>query len=169
MSNDQQNKKCRYCRESIHIDSKVCHYCSRHQNRFWQHFGDVGTWVSIPGIVISILMLCISLSQLREAREERIAAQEASAIAVEARNTALSAQEKTEAAYQNIKQAVKAFAGITYFQGVTRNDMGTERAQEAWLQINDELNKLLQRILPDPNERSRFIQELNGRLPNKTN
>jgi hypothetical protein len=114
-------------------------------------------------------MLCISLSQLREAREERIAAQEASAIAVEARNTALSAQEKTEVAYQNIKEAVKAFAGITYFQSVTRNDMGTERAQEAWLQINDELNKLLKRILPDPNELSRFIQDLNGRLPNKTN
>ena len=113
-------------------------------------------------------MVFIALSQLKEAREERIAANKALGSAREAMTAAISAQDKTETACQNIKEAVKAFAAITYFQGVTRNDMGTERAQEAWRQIEHELNKLLNSILPDPNERNRIIQDLNARLPVKT-
>ena len=113
-------------------------------------------------------MVFIALSQLNEAREERIAADKALGSAREAMTAAISAQDRTETACQNIKEAVKAFAGIAYFQGVTRNDMGTERSKKAWRQIDYELDKLLNSILPDPNEQSRFIQDLNARLPIKT-
>jgi hypothetical protein len=155
MPNNQQNKKCRYCQESIQIDAKVCHHCGRHQNWLWQYFGDIG-------IIVSVGMLVLSIQQ-------SITAQEASNVAIEAKNSALSAQEKTEMAYQDIKEVVKTFTSITYFQAVTKNEMGTERVQKATLETERELNKLLSRIFPDSNERSAITQDLNSRLPNKTN
>lgn len=79
-------KECRYCRLSIRRDAKVCHHCGRHQNLFWQHFR-----IEHVGLLASIIMVFIALSQLKEAREERIAAGKALANAREAMTTATGA------------------------------------------------------------------------------
>ena len=158
----EDHKKCRYCQESIHTHAKVCYHCARHQSWFWQHLGNFELLISTIGLAASIIMVAVSQSQLAEARKERITA-------TEAKNAALCAQRKTETAHQDIKETVKAFAAIVYFQGVVRNEIGTDRAQEAWRQIEHELARPLNRILPDPNERTAFVHDLDGRLPKKAN
>lgn len=79
-------KECRYCRLSIRRDAKVCHHCGRHQNRFWQHFR-----IEHVGLLASIIMVFVALSQLKEAREERVAVGEALTNAREAMTTATAA------------------------------------------------------------------------------
>lgn len=79
-------KECRYCRLSIRRDAKVCHHCGRHQNLFWQHFR-----IEHVGLLASIIMVFIALSQLKEARQERIAAGKALTNAREAMTTAIAA------------------------------------------------------------------------------
>jgi len=153
-------KKCRYCQESIHKDAKVCYHCSGHQNWFGQHVGN-------SAFLISVVMVFIAWLELCDARRERITAENASQTAVEAKKAAVTAQQQTEGAYSRIKEVVRTLTAITYFNGVTRNEVGTERVQEAQHQIEQELNALLKQMVPDPNERTTFIQDLNARLPKR--
>lgn len=97
-------KKCRYCQKSICMDAKVCHYCGRHQSRFWQHFR-----IEHIGLLASIIMVFIALSQLREARNERIdasntleRAQEAEKVASKALRISELLEEKNKLAEEKL-------------------------------------------------------------------
>ena len=155
-------KECRYCRQSISRDAKVCYHCSSHQNRFWQHFR-----IEHVGLLASIIMVFIALSQLKEAREERIAADEALIRAREATATALSAKINTQAIYKNTRELALTLTRIEYYQTVTKLEIGTERDKTARRKIQDELNKLLNAMIPDSNDRSAFISDLENELPSK--
>ena len=151
----KQDKVCRYCSEPIKASAKVCHHCSRHQNRFWQHFR-----IEQVGLLVSIVMIVIAFSQLHEARQERIAA-----------NNAL---KKAQQAERDIKKLQAAFMenalsviSITWLDLETRSEFGTERAKKGIRETVKELNSTLQKIIPDPKQRSAWIQELRSRIPKR--
>lgn len=54
---------------------------------------------------------------------------------------------------------------ITWLQIETKNEFGTERVQKAVEQILKELNEIVAVVIPDPQEKSRWIQELQSSLP----
>jgi hypothetical protein len=75
-NNSNGTDKCRYCKKVIISGAKVCQYCSRHQNRFWQHFR-----IEQIGLLISLVLLILAISQTKEALKERILASDAMSIA----------------------------------------------------------------------------------------
>ncbi len=62
-------KKCRHCRQPIEDDAKVCHNCGRHQLWFFHHLR-----VEQLGILAAFIMIALVYSELKEARQKRIAA-----------------------------------------------------------------------------------------------
>src|SRR5574337_588773 len=68
--NSKNRKDCKYCHESIDALAKVCHKCSRHQNRLIQYFDRIG-------IIISVFLLVLSFSQFIDARQKHAEAEEA--------------------------------------------------------------------------------------------
>ena len=77
------NKKdCRYCKSPIHIQAKVCHYCGRHQKRFWNHFR-----IDHIGLIIAFAIVILSYLQYNELKKERTKV-------TEALNRILKAEEK---------------------------------------------------------------------------
>jgi len=54
---------------------------------------------------------------------------------------------------------------ITWLQIETKNEFGTERVRKATEQILKELNEIVSIVIPDPQEKSRWIQELQSSLP----
>jgi hypothetical protein len=62
-------KSCRYCSQRILLSAKVCQYCGRHQNKFWQHFR-----IEQIGLFISIITILIAFGQLNEATKKRVEA-----------------------------------------------------------------------------------------------
>jgi len=157
-----REKECRYCRQSIRSDAKVCQHCGNHQNKFCQHFR-----IEHVGLLASIIMVFIALSQLKEAREERVAADEALTRAREAAATAISAKTNTQAVYKNTKELALTLVKIVYCQTVTKREIGTERDKAATRKIQDELDKLLTTFFPDSNDLTAFVSDLEDDLPAK--
>lgn len=60
-----QNKPCKYCKEQIIIDAKVCNKCGRHQNRFWQYFR-----FEQLGLLLTIVLIILSYFQYEKASNE---------------------------------------------------------------------------------------------------
>jgi len=56
---------------------------------------------------------------------------------------------------------------ITWLQIETKNEFGTNRAKKATEQIIDELNRLVAVVIPDPQERGQWIEELQSSIPKK--
>lgn len=54
---------------------------------------------------------------------------------------------------------------ITWMQLETKSEFGTKRVQVAVQQIFEDLNKVLEVIIPDPEERQKWIEELRKLLP----
>ena len=54
---------------------------------------------------------------------------------------------------------------ITWLQIETKGEFGTDRAIKAIEQINRELNEIVAVVIPDPQEKSSWIQELQSSLP----
>ena len=142
----------------------VCYHCGNYQNRFWQHFR-----IEHVGLLASVIMVFIALSQLKEAREERIAADEALTKASDAMAAALSAKTDTQEVYTKTKGLALTLARIVYYQTVTKLEIGTERDKAARRKIQDELNKLIIEMIPDSNDRNEFVSDLENELPNKKN
>ena len=140
--------QCKYCLQEIKQEAKVCHHCSRHQNRWIQSLGTIVHAVSISGFIISIIMVVIAFSHLKEARQERIAASEA---------------------IQKAEILATSLIRVTYFQAITKNEFGTPRAKKAQEIIEKELNKVLKLRYPNEEERKMFGQELTNELPPRGN
>lgn len=110
---------CRYCCSPIVLTAKVCKSCGRHQNPFWQHFR-----IEQAGLLVSLIMMAIAFSQLREARSQRIAAAEAVARAERAETRVVGLNEA-------LREQFLLVASLTWLQLETRNEFGTPRSQAA--------------------------------------
>jgi hypothetical protein len=56
---------------------------------------------------------------------------------------------------------------ITWLDLETRSEFGTERAKKGIRETVKELNSTLEKIIPDPKQRSAWIQELRSRIPKR--
>jgi len=137
--------QCKYCLQEIEQKAKVCHYCSRYQNRLIQSLGTIVHLISIGAFVISIIMMWIAFSHLKEARQERIAAEDA---------------------VQKAETVAASLIRVTYIQAKTKNEFGnSSRLKKAQAIIEEELNKVLKLGFPNEEGRKAFIQELTKELP----
>ena len=166
---DDDIRLCRYCRQGIHPDAKVCPHCRSHQRRFWQHFR-----IEQTGLLVAVVMVLISFSQLQEARLKRKEASEALATATAAKTDAQDALKKTVESERrtmqlesNIRQQALVLVSISYFQATTRREVGTDRSVKATEEMTKEINSLLLLLIPDSSQRAQWIQELYNRLPAK--
>ena len=55
----------------------------------------------------------------------------------------------------------------TYYTIETKNEFGTDRAKTAMEEIENDLNAILPRIIPNPEERANWIKELKEKLPKR--
>lgn len=119
------------------MKARVCHFCGRHQNPFWQHFR-----IDHIGLLASVIMILIAFSQLNEARKERINANDAKDIALQSAQDANEAYEKANFVLSEIKNQkelvrlwVKILDAITikdYEQGIEYIKQLLEK-EENWL------------------------------------
>lgn len=105
-------KNCRYCFKKIEQMASVCHYCGRDQNRFSKNFNNIA-------VIIAIVMMFIAFAQLKEARQERIKAEEAKKIAV------ASAEENREL-QENLKNYSATLVKLILFESSLRSRWGDE-------------------------------------------
>jgi hypothetical protein len=148
-----KTKKCRFCFEQINISAFVCRYCGRYQNPVLYYLGRAT-------LLGSILMVLIAYAQLRQAGKEHIAAKDAL-------ERARRAEERASSAYDATKEITQALVRITYLKQQTRMEMGGPRLKQIDKLIQDDLNKILRLMLPDPNERRAFVQKLKDDLPKR--
>lgn len=150
---EPSRNQCRYCLQPININAKVCQHCSRHQNRFIQYLDRVG-------LAVSIIMVLIAFSQLREARQERV---DASAALAKAREV----EQKTEALHESFRQQALLLTRITWLSLETKYEFGGERARKAAEQVLKYINLVLRSALPDEKQRAQWIAELKETIPEK--
>jgi len=60
------NSQCRYCRYEIPADATICSNCGRNQNIYLQYFRI--EWI---GVMVSVVMMIVALSQLQASRADR--------------------------------------------------------------------------------------------------
>lgn len=70
-----------------------------------------------------------------------------------------------ESLYTTIKELSLITTKITWLHVTTKNEFGGPRDEAARLQIEQELNRLLPLILPNPQERAEWIKRLQESLP----
>jgi hypothetical protein len=78
-------KSCKYCKEPIIIDAKVCNKCGRHQNRFWQYFR-----FEQLGLLLTMVLIILSYFQYQTASNEESDANDALRRATHAESSAQS-------------------------------------------------------------------------------
>ena len=114
-----------------------------------------------------MIMVAIAISQLNEARKERVAAKQALAQAEEAKGTALLAAEDANKVYETTRDLALTLTRIVYFQTITKREIGTARSKTAIENIGKELNRVIRKMMPDSEERKAFIRDLESDLPSK--
>jgi len=145
------NRLCRYCVKNISTEAKVCHHCGRHQNRIVQYSDRIG-------LLVSIIMLLIAFSQLREARQERVAASDAV-------TKAQQAERSTKSLHEAFRQQALVMTRIEWLNLETSMEIGTERSRKAAEQILKDINLVLRWAIPDQDKRTIWIKELKGTIP----
>jgi hypothetical protein len=136
----ESTKPCRYCRLEIHRDAKVCQHCRYHQKRYVQYLPHV----QIGGLILTIIALVVSFSQLHEARQQRISASEARTEAISAKESATESLRKVEAVAVQVKAAEQNIEGLLA-QG--------RAAEQRILRVDERLTlRVFVNILPDMHE-----------------
>jgi len=74
-------------------------------------------------------------------------------------------QRRVEEIHKASDDLALLLAQITWLQVETKNEFGTARATAAVNKIVEGLNRVVVVVIPDPNERSRWIQQLTNTLP----
>jgi hypothetical protein len=96
---------CRYCRQPIDKDAKVCYHCRFDQSIFIQYFLSYG-------VLAALLALGISIFQLNEARTERITASEAKTEAIRAKESATESVRRVEAVAVQVQATERKIEGL---------------------------------------------------------
>jgi cbb3-type cytochrome oxidase subunit 3 len=106
MTNKSTNRiGCRYCKEQINENAKVCFHCGHYQNNI-QYIKYFATVISI---VISICLLVVSIWQYNEAKKER--------------EEAKKALEHAQKAEKKITDSGKAIAKVLLVLSTIKGDM----------------------------------------------
>lgn len=110
MTEKQNNRvNCLYCKESINENAKICPHCAHHQKKHIQWFNQ---YINHVATFISIFFLVITFWQYREARNERIKAQEALVQAQEALVRAQKAEKKITDSGKAIAKVLQALSTL---------------------------------------------------------
>ena len=130
--------------------------------------------------------MSITSDQLDEAKKERIAATDALRRAKQAEDTAVAASTQVKqaedaavaastsarVAEKNITELSHAFRKQTllitstaWLLLETKSEFGTDRAKKAAEEILKDINQVLPYAIPNPQERAKWIQELQQRIP----
>lgn len=157
---------CRHCAQPIAQGAKVCHYCSRSQSRFWAFFDRVA-------ILISIALVALAFMQFIEARRERVAADQALAEATDAKDRAELAARKAQEAEHNVttlneklRQQILSMITISYITLESRVAWSVH-SQKVAKEIKEEMGSLLAYVIPDSQERSHWMDNLERRVSGK--
>ena len=110
-------------------------------------------------------MIALVYSELKEARQKRIAADEA-------KNIALKAADRSQVSEQNIIILKEAFkeqalyvAKMLWLQAKIRPDLDTNLEKTVLEKLRDTFNPFLESVIPDETERNKWIQqELEGAI-----
>ncbi len=76
----------------------------------------------------------------------------------------LAASQATQHAKSATENLAKILTRISFFQITTRNQFGTEQANNAIQKITDDLNRILLIMIPDPKEREAFVKNVMNEL-----
>lgn len=113
-----KEKQCRYCSSNIDCSASVCRECSRDQRWYLNYFR-----IDHIGLVIALIMIVIASQQLKEVRQQRIAAGQAFDRAQQAENAAIRVAEnlgRVQATVENQQKSIDVIA---------------ERAKQAFAEI----------------------------------
>lgn len=67
---------CRYCKESINSDAKVCHYCDRDQRKWLNRIRDFSGPTAFAMVLIAAVQVFVSFEQVSETRKGRVEAED---------------------------------------------------------------------------------------------
>ena len=76
----------------------------------------------------------------------------------------LAANKATQSARSATEELAKILTRIAYFQVTTKNQFGTAQAKKAIQKITDDLNRIVNVMIPDPKERDGFVKGLMNEL-----
>lgn len=82
-------------------------------------------------------------------------------------NEAKNTKEEIESLNDVSAEIALILVRATYYTIETKNEFGTDRAKAAIEEILKDLNTILPRIIPNPQERANWIRELKEKLPKK--
>ena len=76
----------------------------------------------------------------------------------------IKAKQATQASYNATEELAKIITRIAYFQVATKNQFGTAKAKKAIQKITADLNRITVMMIPDREERGRFVRGLQNEL-----
>jgi hypothetical protein len=136
----ESTKPCRYCRQEIKLEAKVCHLCRYHQRRYVQYF----PYIQSVGLILTIVALMLGSRQLEESRQQRISASEAMRSAHSANERASESVTKVEALVVQVQAAETKVEGlVTRAHTIEQQVLETEERQILRIWVN---------MLPDESE-----------------
>jgi hypothetical protein len=127
-------KQCISCFQKIHISATVCQHCGQRQNWWGRHFGDAAIIVSIVMMLISFTQLMIAFKQKRDASKALDIAKTAAKDANEARTqtVAYAAEVKqklteTDSALRKAKENLSNLESYSQYYAVVIAAQGEDR------------------------------------------
>jgi hypothetical protein len=154
-------KTCKYCKEEIHDDARICKHCGRNQKGFLNIIKDI----SDTAIILTFGLFIISILQYIDSRNERINAKDAF-------ETAKQVKIDAESLYIKVNSIKRDLDSILLFT----NRTGLLSIQNAWIQANTPLmgmtpnrpsvkrfeqntSELIRLIIPDSISREKWWNE----------
>ena len=164
---EAKERTCRHCCQVIASGATVCHHCQRHQDKRWQKFLSIATILPIITMSVTIVMMLIALSQLQEAKKERIMASQAVSQAQDALERVKAAGKEVVRIDEQLQEQFFLVVSMTWLQLQTRGQFGSgsARLNKANQEIMKDINAMLVKVIPDKAKRKQWLENLYKRLP----
>jgi hypothetical protein len=128
----------------IPSSAKVCYHCQKHQKLVLAYFDRIS-------IIISIALLILAFMQFREARNDRISAEEA--------------LRQTQIVEKALRTAIKAFVENNYI--IRKQYVTWGSTSEANKLFENNINSLAVFAIPDDESRTKWMDSLKKLHPKK--
>lgn len=126
---------CRFCRNPINPNAKVCHFCSRDQSLWRNAMGFSANIATVVGVAVAFAAALLALLQFREANQERVEA----SLALERATNAVAKAESTSKLAESRAEELRKMQSImltkqeTIQIGIIRRDApATVTDSNAW-------------------------------------